>query len=386
MGQPSVVVAGSLAQRPFVGGHTWVLLNYLLGFRQLGWDVHFVDRVEPGMCVDAHGRPAPPAGSANVAYLRDVMSRVGLDGRWTLGHDGWREVFGAPLPVALERARRANVLLNVMGFLDHDDLLGAAPTRVFLDIDPGFGQMWCALGLHDLFAGHDTFVTIGENIGDAGCEIPLCGREWITTKQPVALDHWPAQTTRGRAITSVVTWRGPFAPVEYAGRTYGLRVHEFRKFADLPRRAGEAFEIALDIDESDAADRERLLDAGWTLLDPASVAGDPWRYRAFVQASSAEIMVAKNLYVQTRSGWFSDRSACYLASGRPVVAQDTGLDGNLPIGEGLRTFDDVDEAAEAVKEVSADYPRHAGAARAIAEEHFAADRVLGRLVARLGVA
>jgi hypothetical protein len=246
--------------------------------------------------------------------------------------------------------------------------------------------MWRALGLHDAFQGHDIYVTVGESVGAPECTIPTGGIDWITTPQPVVLEHWPSQAGRGRAFTSVGSWRGPFGPIEFEGATYGLRVHEFRKFADLPRRVSEPLEIALDIDEADARDVELLRSAGWTLRDPRSVAADPWRYRSYVQESRAELMVAKNLYVQSRSGWFSDRSICYLASGRPVLAQDTGFSRHHPVGEGLLAFTTLDEAAEGVERIGADYALHSRAARKLAEERFDSDRVLGRLLGELGVA
>jgi hypothetical protein len=386
MSAPTVVLAGSMAQRPWVGGHTWVFLNYLLGFRQLGWNVHFVDRLEPGMCVDRHGRPVPFRDSTNLAYLADVMARFGLGDCWTVGYDGWRETAGVSRTETSAVLARSQFVLNVMGFLDDPELLAAAPCRVFLDIDPGFGQMWRALGLHDIFEGHDRFVTIGENLGSPDCRVPTLGLDWITTKQPVVLDHWDASEPPGPAYTSVVTWRGPFAPIEYEGTTYGLRAHEMRRFADLPGRTSCRFDLALSIDPADAADEQRLRRDGWNLTDPQQVASDPWAYRSFVQTSRAELMIAKQMYVAARSGWFSDRSACYLAAGRPVVAQDTGLADHLPVGAGLLTFDDLDGAVEAVLEVEHDWMRHAAAARALAEEYFAAPRVLGRMIDVLGVA
>jgi hypothetical protein len=256
---------------------------------------------------------------------------------------------------------------------------------VFLDIDPGFGQMWRELGQADQFAGHDTFVTIAENIGRPDCEIPTCGLEWITTVQPVVLEHWPRRADGGAAFTSVGSWRGPYDPIEFAGKTYGLRAHEFRKFVELPRRSEETFEVALDIHPDDAKDIELLVYNGWALADPAEVVSDPSSYRAYVQASKAEFMVAKNMYVETCSGWFSDRSICYLASGRPVLAQDTGLDHLYPAGEGLLLFDSPDSAAAGVEEISGNYDRHARAARALAEERFDSDKVLRDLLAKLGV-
>jgi hypothetical protein len=181
-------------------------------------------------------------------------------------------------------------------------------------------------------------------------------------------------------------WRGSYEPIEFEGRTYGLRAHELRKLASLPRRTGQRFELALDIDESDAADRRLLEDEGWELVDPRAVAGDPRAYRAYIQRSQAELLVAKHLYVGTRSGWFSDRSACYLASGKPVVALDTGFGGVIDVGEGLVAFASVEEAVAVVQDVVGAYDRHARAARELAVEHFNSDRVLGKLLERLALA
>ena len=383
----TVIVAGALAQRPYVGGHTWVFLQYLLGFRHMGWDVHFVDRIEPNMCIDDGGRPAPLESSINLRYLERVMHGFGLDGQWTLLYDGGRRTAGAPKEKVVERARRSTLLLNVMGFLDDEEILAAAPFRVLLDIDPGFGQMWQELGLHALFRGHDRYVTIGGRIGAPECTIPTCEVRWVTTKPPVELREWPAHRGRDRGrFTSVVTWRGAFGPIEYDGRTYGLRVHEFRRFLELPSLTSAPFEVALDIDDADGRDVRRLEANGWTLVDPRLTVGDPWAYRTYVQGSSAELMIAKNLYVETRGGWFSDRSCCYLASGRPVLAQDTGLEGLVPCGEGLITFSTMEEAVAGVQEILGDYARHSTAAREIAVEYFAAERVLPRLLEALGVA
>ena len=370
MSRGSVVLAAALAQRPGAGGHLWFALQYLLGFRALGWEVTLVDRLEPGM---------PGEG---LDYVAEEMKRFGLDGEWSvLLPEG--ESAGLPRAEVARRLAASDFLLNVMGYLDDEDLLEQAPLRVFLDVDPGFGQMWQRLGLADPFAGHDRFVTVGLEVGSAGCEVPDCGLEWIPTLPPVALAHWPL-TAGGSAFTTVATWRGPYGPVEFEGRSYGLRVHEFRRFLSLPERVAAEFELALAIDAADGADLERLRSAGWVLRDPAVAAADTVSYRRFIQASAAEFTVAKAMYVETRSGWFSDRSACYLASGKPVVAQETGFGRHLPTGEGLLAFSTPEEAAAAVEEVRGDHAQHVRAAREVAEEHLDARRVLGRLVEQLG--
>ena len=373
MSRDRVVLCGSLAQQPGRGGHAWVFLQYLLGFRALGFDVLFVDRLTEEM----------GDGEAGRRYLTEVMERFGLADDYCLLGPGRDAVAGKSRAEAIEWIRGSLFLININGFVDDPELLQAAPLRVYLDIDPGFAQMWRELGLHDSYGGHDSFVTIAENIGSPGCAVPTCGLDWITTRPLVVLDLWPARDGGGRAFTSIASWRGPFAPIEYEGRTYGLRVHEFRKFAELPRITGEEFAIALEIHEGETEDLSLLRRMGWRLMTPQLVAGEPAGYRQFLGGSRAEFMVAKNLYVDTRSGWFSDRSACYLASGRPVLAQDTGLAAHYPVGEGLVLYTTLEEAVAGVAAISADYPRHARRAREIAEQEFDSDRVLKKLVEQI---
>ena len=378
-------MAGALSQRPYRGGHAWVFLQHLLGLRRLGWNVLFLDQLEPGMGTDSRGGIAPLERSANLRYLREVMERYGLGDRYGLIDKATGAVHGVSRQEALAVTRRSAALINVMGYLDDEELLAAAPKRVFLDIDPGFGQMWRELGLADPFAGHEAHVTIAENLGRSDCRIPTCGLAWITTPQPVVLEQWPADEPPDGPLTSVCAWRGAYGPVEFDGTTYGLRVHEFRRFASLPRMTGASFELALDIDPAEERDLALLADGGWTLADPRVVASAPWTYQDYVRRSRAEFMVAKGMYVQSGSGWFSDRSICYLASGRPVIAQDTGLRDLYPSGEGLHLFSTLEEAAGAVENVLADPIRHSRTARDIAEERFDSDRVLGRLLGRLRI-
>ena len=374
MSAPLVVIAGCVAQKPVHGGHTWQFLQYLLGFRGLGWDVLLLDAMEPD-CGDAR---------EGARFLERTMARAGLDGCWALsdGSGGW---LGMDREAVLEAVGRAELLVNVMGFLRDEEVLDAARLRVFLDTDPGFAQMWAALDLHDAFAGHDAHVTIGERIGREDCTIPTCGIDWITTPQPVTLGAWPVAPPAAPRFTSVASWRGAYGSIEYEGETYGLRVHQFRRFAELPRRTCLPFELALDIHPAEEPDLRMLDEHGWTRVDPRDTVGDPWSYRDYVQRSGAEFAVAKGIYVQSRSGWFSERSMCYLASGKPVVTQDTGFSESVETGAGLLPFDTLDDAVAAVEEVAADPEGHGRAARAIAERHYAADVVLPRLLERLEV-
>jgi hypothetical protein len=382
----TIVVAGALAQRPRQAGHTWVFLQYLLGFRRLGWEVLFLDSLEPEMCVDKAGQPCTLEQSINLQYFLEVMKGFGFADAFALAYRQGQHFIGLSRQKVVEQTRNSAFLFNVMGFLADAEILDAAPHRVYFDIDPGFPHMWQALGLYKFFEGHDTYVTIGENIGRDDCTIPTCGLPWITTAQPIVLEQWPIVPERGKYFTSIGAWRGPYAPVEYEGRTYGLRVHEFRKFITLPRLTSRPFQVALDIHPAEVKDLALLQENDWSLVDPVTVARDPQAYQEFIRGSRAEFLVAKNMYVQSKSGWFSDRSICYLASGKPVLAQDTGIRRLYPTGEGLICYSTLDEAKAGVEELDRNYARHAKAARALAEEYFASDKVLRRLLAKLGVA
>ncbi|HET7506927.1 MAG TPA: hypothetical protein VFJ53_01085 [Solirubrobacterales bacterium] len=372
MSRGRVAVAGSIAQRPRRGGHAWVFLQYLLGFQRLGYEVLFVDRLTSEML--------PPGGSADegVRWVAETMAAHGLEDSWAvLLDDG--ESAGLPRERVREHLRGSVLLIDVMGFFEDEELAEAAPRRLFLDIDPGFPQMWQELGLHSSFGRHDAYATVGLRVGKDGSVVPTCGIEWINTPQPVVLEHWPV-TPPGEAYTSVASWRGPFGPVEYRGERYGLRAHQMRAFAELPRRTGVPMELALEIEAADRGDEELLRDGGWSVVSPLQAAASTEGYRRYVQNSRAEVGVAKDMYVRSRGGWLSDRSICYLASGKPVLAQATGFEVEVETGEGLLGFADPEEAAAAVEAVESDYRRHSEAARALAEARFDSDRVLGELL------
>jgi hypothetical protein len=370
----AIVIGAALAHRAGYGGHAWALLQYVLGFRQLGFEVTVVDRLEPAMFNGAE------PGSA-IAYLRSLLEPDGI-AYSVLGGDGIA-LAGLSRTQVLERTRKARFLLNIMGFVRDPELLEVARRRVFLDIDPGFGQVWSELGLADVFAGHDAFVTVGRGIGGDGCAVPTCGLTWLTMPHPVVLERCPP-VDGGDAFTSVGSWRGPYDQLAFRGRVLGLRVHEFRHFAELPRLAHGPFQVAFEIDRKDRRDIELLQKGGWQLLDPKKVACDPHAYLRFVQGSKAELTVAKGIYVELRTGWLGDRTVCYLASGKPALVQDTDLAPHYRLGEGLLAFRTIDEAVDGVRRIQADYVSHARAARKLAEEDFDARRVLGKLVEEVG--
>lgn len=376
-------IAASIAQRPGYGGHAWAFLQYAFGLRQLGYEPIFIDRLTAEMAADGEGRPSETARRIAIEWFKEVMEFAGLSNSSSLLLDGG-ETFGLSREELSRAIAEAPGLINAMGFLDDPDLLGAAEMLVFLDVDPGFPQLWRELNQADLLSGHHRFISVGANLGLPRCQIPTGGFDWIAVRPPVALDRWPRAADSSRAFRSIGSWRGPYDPIEHDGRTLGLRVHEFRKFAELPHHVEAEFELALDIDAADRPDIELMQASEWRLVDPFVAAGSLDAYRSFVQSSGAEIAVAKNIYVETNSGWFSDRSACFLASGRPVLAQDTGFSGSLPMGDGLLGFGTIEEATDGAERILGDWPRHSTAARALAEEFFDARKVLSELLAELG--
>jgi hypothetical protein len=384
----TVVVGGALANKRLNGGEAWVRLSWVRGLRRLGFDVRLWEQIDAGACVDADGRPATFGESANLAYFRDVTTAFGLDGQAVLMTADGAHVHGGELDELRDVAAEAELLVNISGNLAFAPLLSRFRRRAYVDIDPGFTQFWHQRGLLGAqLDDHDHHFTIGENIGRPDCPIPSAGIRWRPLRQPVVLDDWPAAGGAADAgFTTVASWRGPYGPVEHDGRRYGLKAHEFRKVMELPRRVPRDFEIALSIDAGDAPDVERLRAHGWRLADPLATASDPGRFRRYVQRSGAEFSVAQGIYVETGSGWFSDRTTRYLAAGKPALVQSTGFERTVPVGEGLLAFRTLEEAEREARRLTADYERHARAARAIAESHFDSDAVLGRLLEDVGAA
>jgi hypothetical protein len=378
----TIIVSGMVAVVPHQGGATWAILQYLLGLERLGHDVYFIEPIADG---ELHPAGGPLARSTNAAYFRRVMADFGLTDKAALVLSDTRETEGLPYERLLEIAGKADLLLNVSGMLSDEALLEPIGLRAYLDLDPAFIQLWHAQeGVDMRFDGHDSFVTVGVNIGQADCPIPTCGRTWIPTLQPVVLERWPLMAEQGTAFTTIANWRG-YGSVEHEGVLYGQKAHSWRPIMPLPACSGEHFQVALAIHPDETADLAELDRYGWDLVDPAVAAGNPSKYAAFIRGSLAELGIAKSGYAASRSGWFSDRSVCYLASGKPVLAQNTGFGRILPVGEGIVAFDDLDSALAGVQAIRADWNHHSQAARALAEEYFDSDRVLARLLGELGL-
>jgi hypothetical protein len=375
-----VVVSGMVGGDPHQGGASWAVLQYVLGLGKLGCDVLLVEQWEP-----------PPATRSlaqtpSSAYFEEVARAFGLEERSALLRAGSQETVGLPYAVLRERCRDADLLLNISGILTDPDLIAHIPVRAYVDLDPVFNQLWHESGIDMRFAAHNRFVTVGQALGTPECPVPTVGRDWIATLPPVVLERWPAVDGPGDgSFTSVANWRG-YGSVEHEGVQYGQRVHSMRKFMELARRTDAPLRLALAIHPDEHRDLAALAANGWELVDPVEAAGTPDRYQRFIQSSTAELGIAKSGYALSRSGWFSDRSACYLASGRPVLAQETGFSRFLPTGEGLLSFQTVDDAVAGVESIRGAYTRHARRARELAEELLGSDRVLGSLLDRLGEA
>jgi hypothetical protein len=371
-----------IAGDPFQGGATWAILQYVLGLRRLGHDVYLIEPIAPGSL--------QPSGanlglSRNAEYFRQVIRKFGLTGRAAILLRDSHETTELSYEELQRVARSADMLINVSGMLTDAELLTAIPTRIYLDLDPAFIQLWQATqGIDMRMDGHTHFVTVGLRIGQPDCEIPTCGRTWIPTLQPVVLDHWPvAAETPDDVFTTIGNWRG-YGSIEYAGKFYGQKAHSLRRIIELPRCTSQQFRLALAIHEDESKDVTGLAANGWMIVDPFQVANTPTNYRRFIQRSKAELGIVKSGYVVSRCGWFSDRSACYLASGRPALTEDTGFSPSLPCGEGLLAFRSIEDAVAGIDAISADYKRHARTARQIAETYFDSDRVLTSLLERIG--
>ncbi len=322
---------------------------------------------------------SPLSQSKNAAYFRQVVGQFGFESNAALLFAGSRQTVGMTWDRLRDVARQADVLVNISGMLADESLTNRIPLRVYLDLDPAFNQFWPATqGIDMRFAGHTHFVTIGLAVGTPDCVVPTCGFTWLTTLQPVVLEHWPtAEEITYDALTTVGNWRA-YGSIEYEGVFYGQKAHALRPLLTLPKRTNEKFVLALAIHPAEEKDLAALAGNGWQLLDPNEVACTPDRYRQFIRGSRAEFGIAKSGYVASRCGWFSDRSICYLSSGRPVLAQETGFSQYLPTGTGLIAFNTAEDVLAGIDALRRDYAHHARAARAIAEDYFDSGKVLSQ--------
>jgi hypothetical protein len=374
----TAIVAGYLVGNP-VGGHVLSILHWLAGLRQLGYDVVFAEHHGwPDACWNPVTRTLSADPSYGIAELTQHARLLGLRGWCFVDAQGVYHGLSREEMVAC--CRSAGVLLGLWTVTWLEEF-AECRRRIFVDPDPGFTQFGMSPDVRASLAFaspvdfHEHY-SYGTRIGKPDCPIPTHGLHWKPARPPVALNLLPVRFTPDAAcFTTVMAW-APRSPIVYDGVEYGLKDVEFWRIADLPARVAACLEIAL----GGNAPYERISACGWRLADAAVVTATPWTYRDYIGTSRGEFSVAVNLEVKTRSGWFSDRTAAYLASGKPAVVQDTGFSEDLPCGEGLFAFTTIDDAAGAIEEIERDYRRHCLAARRIAEEHLDARRVIGRIV------
>lgn len=384
--RPSIVLLGMLTKIP-VGGVVWLVAQYALGFQRLGYDVYYVEAHgrTPSMLMNSESDdPVERAGT----YLRETLTPFGLGDRWAF-HDPHTGRCAGMEHSALRRLySNAALIINLHGGTLPLDEHAASGRLVYLGTDP----VELELELHrgeqhavDFLAPHVAFFTWGLNYGNPDCVLPWSEQfPFVPSPPPVVVDLWDHALPVGRAFTTVGNWRQPWRQVEYDGQVYTWsKHHEFLKVLDLPSRTGQPFELALSSYQED--DRALLEAHGWTVRPGLDVSREPDTYRDFIRLSRGEFSVAKDQNVRLRSGWFSERSATYLAAGRPVIMQDTGFSNALPVGVGLLPFVDLESAAAAVEQVAADYGRHSAAAREVAREHLDADVVLPALLEHVGL-
>ncbi len=387
-----IVVLGAAAQMPFAGVW-WQVRHYLEGFRRLGHDVHYVEDTG-NWPYDPDAETVTDDASRAGRRLAGLMAAAGFGERWAFvnaAREG--EVLGMSRDRLAAVLAAAEVLINLSGATVLKEAHLDVPVRIYLETDPVTPQLEIAMGRQstvDHLAAHTHHFSFGERIGDPGCPVPAALFHYRPTRQPVVLDLWPAPAwypqppPDGLRFTTVASWDQGHKDIEYAGDTYTWsKSAEFMKLLDVPARAGVEVELALALEDADTI--AMLGRAGFAVRRVGPLSAEPLAYREYITASGAEFTAAKDQNVRMRSGWFSDRTATYLATGRPAVVQDTGFDEVLPTGAGLLSFRDPDEAVEALRAVATDYPAHSRAARALAEEHFAAETVLARLLAEAGV-
>jgi hypothetical protein len=374
-----IIVLGYIVQCP-LAGFAWHHAQYVSGLAKLGHEVVFVEASGdfPG-CYNPELSSIGIDPSYGLRFAADAFDGYGIGDRWAYYDSHTASWRGPRADSIVDECARADLLINLCDAEPLPSWLADIPKRALVDTDPVYSQI---RHLTDSRARsgaeqHTVFFSFGENIASGKSSVPNDGFNWRATRQPIDLEAWGAEGSSGR-WTTVMQWES-YKSVEYAGVRYGMKSDSFAAYVELPARVNSEVEIALG---GETAPRTMLESKGWHLINPLVVSRTPWAYRDYIRASKGEFTVAKQGYVVSRSGWFSERSACYLASGRPVVVEDTGFaDGILPAGEGVISFTTIEEAVAGIEDVERNYERHSRAARAIARDHFDANEVLSRLVA-----
>lgn len=383
--KPKIIVFGILFWYP-LAGVTYQFLHFMLGLRKLGYDPYYVEDSARWVYNPDVGDCTADA-SANINAVTPILSRHGLADRWAFrGYYEGGQCYGMTDSQITELYRTADVMINVTGAQELREEHLRCPVRVYLETDPVESQIRISQGDPKTLATLDQYThhfTYGENLGYPDCKLPAGRYHWRPTRQPVLLDLWePLAAVPGAAFNTIATWKNKGKDIIFNGETYHWsKDREFLKFIDLPKRCSAAFELATG---ADAPTRTLLESNRWRVADPVAVSRDMQRYRDYIRQSRGEFTVAKDQNIRLRSGWFSDRSACYLAAGRPVINQETGFSNHLPTGRGLFSFQTMDDILTAVDAINTDYPGHCQAAREIARQYFSAEKVLKNVMDQIG--
>jgi len=399
-----IIVVGAVAGNPYAG-MAWMHMQITAGLCRLGHDAYYFE-VTSNWPYDPVRNTKIGDSDYALPYLARVSKGFGLENRWAYRRSyADNEWFGLSRAKAEALLADADAVFNVAGATRFAKERLKVGHLVYFGTDPVYHEIGCANGDEEaraIIEEHDDFVTYGENIGNADCPVPPPPRLRARTRQPVLLDLWQNGRPSKPEFTTVGNWRQEGREVEYRGEFYHWsKDREFLKFIDLPKHTTQPLELAMNLADAKTirhgpgevvrnlgvttGARQMLESNGWRLADTHRLTTDPWPYRDYVRASRGEFTVARDLHVRLRSGWFSERSACYLAAGRPVVTQDTGFGSVLPTGAGLFAFNTMDEILAAFESINSDYERHSHAARAIAEEYFKAETVLAAVLEKLGL-
>lgn len=387
--EPKIVLLGMMTRMP-VAGVVWQTVHYLVGFRRMGYDVHYVEAHARAPSMFIESGEGDDGSATAAAFIEGVMRRFGLEGRWAyhaLHTDG--RCYGMSESQLGRLYASAALLINLHGGTEPLPEHSATGRLVYLGTDPVQLEVELSQdveGTIRFLEPHCAFFSFGENYGNPDCKLPVSQRFRLRpTRQPVVLDFWEGRDELPRdAFTTIGNWRQPWREIRYRGETYHWsKHHEFLKFLDLPGRANQPLELALSSCEE--SDRSLLESHGWRVREALPFSTDLDAYRRYIVASRGEFTVAKDQNVRLRSGWFSDRSTTYLAAGRPVITQDTGFGNILPTGQGLFAFSTLDEILDALESIRGDYERHRRAAFDLAREYFSHDVVLGRFLSDVGL-
>ena len=390
MKRKRIIVMGFMGSMP-IAGVIWQHVHYIVGLQRLGHEVYFIE--------DSARLPYNPDTfeiTDEFDYASEILTRMakdfGFENRWSYcaRYLPRNPTAGLPLKKIRQLYRDADAILNICGTQEFNDDLLKSDRILYVESDPGVEQIKIDKGVSstiDYLGRHHALFTFGENVGTKNFPVPTHGLKWLPTRQPVVTDLWKTKRSPPRAavFTSVANWStSGLKDIEWRGEKYlWSKSREFLRFIAAPKRAGETFELATDI--KDDKTREKFVRNGWRFRSPLDLSADYWLYRDYIQKSKGEFTVAKDQYVRLNTGWFSDRSVCYLAAGRPVIIQETGFS-KLYGGEGgLFAFESLGDIAEAVREINGDYAKHSRAARQIARENFEAEKVLNCLLERAGV-